>query len=55
MRKAAKPKYTYGVYVIELGGDPNHVYVGQSYLTKNGCTSTAMATNQPPALRRSKG
>jgi hypothetical protein len=33
MRKATKPKYTYRVYVIELGGNPNHVYVGQSYLT----------------------
>jgi hypothetical protein len=32
MEKAAR-KYTYGVYVIELNGDPNHVYVGQSYLT----------------------
>lgn len=25
-----RPKYTYGVYVIELNNDPNHVYVGQS-------------------------
>lgn len=25
--------YTYCVYVIQLGDDPKHVYVGQTYLT----------------------
>ncbi len=25
-----KPSRTYGIYVIELDGDPSHVYVGQS-------------------------
>lgn len=33
MPRKVKPKYTYGVYVIELNNNPNYVYVGQSYLT----------------------
>jgi hypothetical protein len=26
-----EPRRTYGVYVIEINGNPNHVYVGQSW------------------------
>lgn len=49
------PKYTYGVYVIEIDGNPNHVYVGQSVLSaEERLAQHRRGYKSAPSIKRAK-